>query len=100
MIAKYNEPPFRPRFLLGHVVATPGALAALTASGQTPDEFLDRHISGDWGDLCAEDQQANEVAIQDGNRILSAYTLRSQVKIWIITEAGFSSTALLLPSEY
>ena len=41
------------RFSLGQTVATPGALAALTDSAQSPCEFLRRHISGDWGDVDA-----------------------------------------------
>jgi hypothetical protein len=34
-MSKSSESP-RPRFPLGQVVATPGALAALEAAGQTP----------------------------------------------------------------
>jgi hypothetical protein len=40
-----------PRFALGPCVATPGALAALEAAGQTFLEFLARHQAGDWGEL-------------------------------------------------
>ena len=50
-------------FSLGQCVATPGALEALAASGQVPKEFFDRHGCGDWGDVDAEDQQANEDAL-------------------------------------
>ncbi len=39
------------RFSLGQTVSTPCALAALTEAGQSPCEFLRRHISGDWGDV-------------------------------------------------
>jgi hypothetical protein len=31
---------------------------------------------------------------------LSAYTLTTGVKIWVITEADRSATTLLLPSDY
>ena len=41
----------KPLFSLGHVAATPGALAALEKSGQQPDEFLARHVSGEWGEI-------------------------------------------------
>ena len=34
---------------LGRVVATPGAIEELKRAGQTPSEFLNRHLSGDWG---------------------------------------------------
>ena len=35
-----------------------------------------------------------------GFRILSAYMLKTGVKIWIITEADRSVTTFLLPDEY
>lgn len=44
-----------PKFELGHVAATPGALRALAAAGQSPDEFLTRHHRGDWGLVDPED---------------------------------------------
>jgi hypothetical protein len=48
----------------------------------------------------AEDKQENELSVEKGFRILSAYVLKTGVKIWIISEADRSSTCLLLPSEY
>ena len=90
----------RPLFVLGQVVATPGALAALEEAGQTPAEFLDRHRIGDWGELGEEDKQENELSVQKGFRILSAYILNTGVKIWLITEADRSATTFLLPEEY
>ncbi len=48
----------KPKCSLGRVLATPGALAALKASGQTPERLLCRHASGDWGAVSAEDRQA------------------------------------------
>jgi len=39
----------KPLFNLGQLVATPGALAALEKSGQSPTDFLSRHVTGDWG---------------------------------------------------
>jgi len=32
-------------YALGHVVATPGALAAIEKSGQQPVDFLARHVT-------------------------------------------------------
>jgi hypothetical protein len=46
------------------------------------------------------DRRENELNLQHGWRILSAYTLRTGVKISIITEADRSSTCILLPEEY
>jgi hypothetical protein len=96
----------QPRFSLGQVLATPGALEALEQSDQSPSEFLSRHASGDWGEeLCDEDRQLNDDALADGSRLLSAYRLNNSTKIWIITEAenadrSRSCTTLLLPEEY
>ena len=88
------------RFWLGQIVATPGALKALEDAQQTPLEFLMRHVSGDWGDVCAEDAAENELALREGFRLLSSYRSAKDAKLWIITEADRSVTTLLLPDEY
>ena len=88
------------RFALGRVVATPGALRALEHAEQLPAEFLDRHVNGDWGDVPDADKQENELSVEQGFRILSAYTTSAGEKIWILTEADRSSTTIMLPSEY
>jgi hypothetical protein len=90
----------RVKLPLGRVVATPGALHSLAEAGQSPQEFLDRHASGDWGELHEEDHKENERSVMQGFRILSAYRLKDDTKIWIITEADRSSTCILLPEEY
>lgn len=89
-----------PKFSLGQTVATPGALAALAESEQSPAFFIDRHVTGDWGEVDADDRQANENALLHGERLLSAYRTLKGEKIWIITEADRSSTCVLLPDEY
>jgi hypothetical protein len=93
-------PPQKARFHLGQTVATPGALEALKVAQQEPIEFLSRHVTGDWGEVPPEDAQQNELSVDQGLRILSAYTLNSNVKIWVITEADRSATTILLPEEY
>ena len=90
----------RPRFPLGSLYATPGALQAMEAARQTPADFLTRHQAGDWGGVCLEDKQANDKAVERGERILSAYTLKTGVRIWLITEADRAATTVLLPDEY
>ena len=96
---KEREKP-KAQFELGAIFITPGALEALEEAGQDPWEFLRRHQSGDWGEVCEEDKQENELSLREGFRLLSAYTTRKGVKIWIITEADRSATTLLLPGEY
>ena len=88
------------KFALGQVVATPGALEAFSAAGQSAGEFLDRHAAGDWGDVSDEDKKENDDSVTGDLRILSAYRLKDGTKIWIITEADRSSTCVLLPEEY
>ena len=87
-------------FPLGHVVATPGALEALLTANASHARLLNSHISGDWGELDAEDKKANKDALAQGLRIFSSYTLPDGVKLWLITEADRSVTTLLLPEEY
>jgi hypothetical protein len=94
------QPRRQPLFPLGQVVATPGALEALAEAGQLPQEFLHRHVTGDWGTLPPEDVHANEEALTSGARLFSSYTTRLGVKIWVISEWDRSATTLLLPSEY
>jgi hypothetical protein len=88
------------KFQPGRIVATPGALAAWEASGEAPFGYLARHIAGDWGDVDEDDHRENELSLIHGFRLLSAYTLKSGTKIWIITEADRSVTTVLLPEEY
>ncbi len=88
------------QFQPGVIVATPAALAALQASGENVVHFLARHLRGDWGDVDAADAQANDHAVKQGGRLLSAYTLKTGENLWIITEADRSSTRLLLPTDY
>lgn len=95
----------KPRFQLGRIVATPGALEAIEAAKQAPSDFLDRHVRGDWGDVCADDQEANEQALINGSRLLSSYKTSLDVKLWVITEAADdkrqrSATTIMLPDEY
>jgi hypothetical protein len=94
-----------PAFSIGTVLSTPGALDAFSRNGQSPLELLRRHVAKDWGDLCEEDRQANEQALVDGSRLLSAYHLKDQTKVWAITEAvgengHREATTFLLPEEY
>ena len=86
-------------FNLGRVFGTPAALAILEKNNLTPMQFLERHVTGDFGDLCDEDKEANNEAIWNEERILSAYMVGDQ-KIYVITEADRSSTTLLISSEY
>lgn len=86
-------------FPLGHLVATPGALELLDRAAVNAAELVQRHQSGDWGNVPPEDAEENDLSVVNGCRILSSYTVGDE-RIWIITEADRSSTTLLLPEEY
>ena len=94
------EPTRRPLFSLGQVVATPGALEAFAATGERITHYVAKHQSGEWGGLDRHDKRANQQALKNGARLLSAYHLSDGTKIWIWTEADRSSTCVMLPSEY
>ena len=88
-----------PRFRLGHLCATPGALEHLDR--RQIMALARRHQQGDWGDVSEDDRAANERAVAHGDeRILSAYVIDGQARIWLITEADHSQTTVLLPEEY
>ena len=87
-------------FPLGRLVATPGALALLRCAGEDLlPALLERHRSGDWGDVSPEDARKNEVSVRYGFRVISSYRVAGE-RLWIITEADRSATTFLLPEEY
>lgn len=92
----------KPRFMLGRILMTPGAIEAMQAARVKPSSLIVRHMTGDWGDLDATDKRHNEQALKPAMplRILSSYKLGEHETVWIITEWDRSVTTLLLPSEY
>lgn len=89
----------QPRFPLGRTYATAAFTQWAETHGIDLARFLHRHHCGDWGDLDEEDKQANEDALRDGARILSAYLTEGR-KIYVITEAERNMTTILFASEY
>lgn len=92
------------KFELGQFVGTPQALRFCSLHNIEVFDLLRRHASGDWGNLGAEDAAANNSALIDGSRILSAYTFPAG-KVWLLTEAEGddghrASTCLMLPTDY
>lgn len=93
-------------FEAGKLMLTPGAFNLLEQQDANWFQLLLRHRRGDFGDLSAEDKQANEQAIVTGSRIFSSYVVGTKgEKVWVITEATDDlgirrSTCILTPSEY
>jgi hypothetical protein len=98
--------PRPPLFDPGRTVATQGALAAWSLGYLF--QCLERHLRGDWGNVCDADKESNDAAVIAGDRILSAYPIDPGKPckgygdncLWIITEWDRSVTTFLLPEEY
>jgi len=93
------------QFMPGQILASPAALDLLQDSPHSLHDLIGRHLAGDWGLVPAEDARANNQALADGSRLLSAYEVESGERVWIITEAEDDcgrrvATTILLPSEY
>lgn len=88
-----------PKFSLGNVVMTSGAEDVLNIFDII--YILERHQSGDWGDMDEEDQATNEAALNPEypQRLMSSYEVNDET-VWVITEFDRSVTTILLPEEY
>ena len=93
-----------PQFALGRLVVS-ASVQQLLVEGVDLDHptvlrVVARHVTGDWGDVCAEDAQSNVAALDTGARVFSSYQVAPDLTLWVITEADRSSTCVLLPSDY
>lgn len=86
-------------FSSGQIVITPDAQESLTRAGVAIETLLDRHFTGDGGDLRSEDVDANTEAIAGGMRVFSSYPVGAG-RIWILTEADRSCTTVMEPDDY
>lgn len=82
--------------VLGRVVTTPAALK----TDVDLSRLLDRHRSGDWGDLPPEDRDENNLVIgrQVEGRLFSMYNAAG-TSFYIITYP-FDHTSITLAEEY
>ena len=90
------------KFNPGKIVATQKVVEKIKTDSNFASfvsQSLQRHLAGDWGDLCQEDKKENEFSLKNNLRLLSAYK-KANTKIWIITEADRSATTILFPEEY
>ena len=95
-------------FNLGKVVCTATLNNIMSENKQFANEVmsaLQRYCNKDWEDLCEEDKQTNEDALQypDDLYLLASYN-NCKGKIYIITErmsenAGDNATTLCFPDE-
>ena len=95
-------------FNMGKVVCTATLHNAMSENSRFAKEVImaiNRYSNKDWGDLCEEDKQINEDALQypDDLYLLAAYQT-CKGKIYIITNrisetAGDNATTICFPSE-
>jgi hypothetical protein len=85
------------KFRLGQSVITANAQATLNSDDVR--HGLERHASGDWGELCPEDALSNADALKHGGRLMSVYG-QGKTRFWIITESDRTVTTVLLPMDY
>ena len=95
-------------FNLGKVVCTATLNNIMSENKQFASDVmsaLQRYCNKDWGDLCEEDKQTNEDALQypDDLYLLASYKT-CKGKIYIITErisenAGDNATTVCFPDE-
>lgn len=83
---------------LGQVVITRNAMDTLDP--ESVNKAIQRHSSGDWGEVCEEDRESNDRGLKHGERLLSVYKDTQGTTFWIITEWDRSYTTVLLPEDY
>jgi hypothetical protein len=85
-------------FPLGDVYLSAEA-AALALDPAVIDRLLNRHHSGDWGDLGEGDKRANDLDLKEGGRLLGRYDIEAG-SFYVITEWDRSMTTVMLREEY
>jgi len=90
---------YSPLFQLGDLLISPG----VTAMAVDLMPLLKRHAFGDWGEVCREDAEANELALKNDEAILSQYhvttRLMEQDLLMIMTESDRTLTVVFMASE-
>jgi len=86
-------------FKLGQTVITRNAMSVCAEFNIDPIVMLARHSRRDWGDLDKEDKLLNDLALKQGDRLLSKYVYSKQ-SFYVITEYDRSITTVMMCSDY
>ena len=91
------------KFSLGMILVT-AAIEKAIEEGKVEQEDVEtvigRHVTGDWGEVCAEDADMNSANLCNGDGVLfSVYTVGS-FDIWVWTEPDRSATTVLFDYEW
>ncbi|MDQ0229702.1 hypothetical protein [Metabacillus malikii] len=87
----------RPLFELGQIVKTKSIAENVEPSKIA--SLIRNHITGDFGILENADIDANKDAIQNGDRVLSAYMVQGK-EVYVITEWDRSHTTVVYADEH
>ena len=91
------------KFAAGKIVYSDGVTALVAGdpvAATSLNAFLRFHQNGQWGNVAAEDAQANEQALVDGGGIFSCYQLQGQAIVIITDAEPRETTTVLLRDEY
>jgi len=89
-----------PKFPHGRVYMT-ARLISLVREGKIDAlGYLERHLSGDWGDLSRLERQANEAALAGGRLFVSRFNISSGLILVIVTNLERRLTKLMLLCEF
>lgn len=90
------------RFKLGEIIILDGAYRLLQEAQKSADEFIERHVKGDWGNVDDADRVLNDKTLEFNfdRRIHSEYYLPTDERIWIFTQWNRALTSIVAPFEY
>lgn len=82
------------RLILGRIFATFSAYSSITRA----DIFkaLQRHATGDWGEVTSKTKRLNSIAVTEGQRIYSEFVDPNATRFQIVTEGDRSRTTIYL----
>ncbi|EJE4644404.1 type I restriction endonuclease subunit M [Vibrio parahaemolyticus] len=87
------------KFSLGEMFATISIVELCKHTDLDLGPFIDRHASGDWGDVDEEHSNEMDIALENNARVWSVYHPHGR-RILIVTDADRSRTVAMLPHEY
>jgi hypothetical protein len=84
---------------LGDLVVTQLASSLLQNTHRKVGEFLDRHCSGDWGDLSEQDKNTNNLNLMVGNSVLSMYLVGGE-QLFVLTNSKENQTIVFRKGDF
>ncbi|WP_073664046.1 methyltransferase [Pseudomonas aeruginosa] len=61
--------------------------------------YVQRHVRGDWGEIDEATRQANDVALQQDNLMISHYRITPELVLIVKTSEDHQTTVVQLPEE-